>query len=76
MLTEPKQSDILSSWKSCVQRLLCGCVGLEALHQRASGRDGSGLRPLVRDDVYSPGTRDVFLAGLAVRPRDGVSHQC
>lgn len=73
MLTEPKQSNILSSWKSCVQPLLCGCVGLEALQQRADGRDSSGRRPLVGDDVYSPGTTDIF---LAVRPRDGVTQQC
>lgn len=76
MLIEPKQSNILSSWKSCVQCLLCGCVGLEALHQRADGRDSSGRRPLIRDDVYSPGTAVIFLAGPAVRPRDGVTQQC
>lgn len=55
---------------------LCGCAELEALHQRADGGDSSGCRPLAGDDVYSPGTADIFVAGLAVRPRDGVTHQC
>lgn len=39
VVIELKQSNILSSWKSYVQCLLCSCVGLEALRQRADGRD-------------------------------------
>lgn len=52
------------------------CVGQEPLHQRADGRESSGLRPLIGDDVCSPGTPDTFLAELAVRLRDGVTQQC
>lgn len=47
------------------------CVGQEPLHQRADGRKSSGCSPLIRDDVYSSGTPDIFSAGLAVRLRDG-----
>lgn len=71
-----QKSQITCPAGKAVQCLLCDCVGLETLHQRADGMDSSGHRPLVRDDVYSPGTTDIFIAGLALRPKDGVTHQC
>lgn len=51
------------------------CVGQEPLNRRADGRESLGRSPLIGDDVYAPGTPVIFLAGLAVSLRDGVTQQ-
>lgn len=78
MLSEPKQSNILCSWRSCAQRLVqcLLCVwNVEPLHQRADGRKSSGYNPLTGDGIYSSGIPDIPLAVLAVTVRDGATQQ-